>query len=278
MRSVTRARLSRPRSPRLPVAATSFFAAPYVLRETVHHGFAANRTTISSVFAGQSGEQPMTPSWPTAARQRRRATGDNGAVTDRLQRSFYDEVGGAETFRSDRVAVLPAGPRGRDPATAVPRRTISTAPRNGCGCSSSSTGAARAPTPTSAAIPGCGCVMRRSGSASIERDAWLRCMHTAVAEIDAQTLDDAAPPSVARLSGDGRAVHGQLPVLTPGHRPNDWPRGDGRFANCARRPLLATTCCGTMAQRDRTPTLVVERRLLSGLSALVPRQQRRRRR
>jgi len=24
----------------------------------------------------------------------------------------------------------------------------------------------------------------------IERDAWLRCMHTAVAEIDAQTLDD----------------------------------------------------------------------------------------
>nr|WP_162877639.1 globin [Mycobacterium persicum] len=25
----------------------------------------------------------------------------------------------------------------------------------------------------------------------IERDAWLRCMHTAVASIDAQTLDDA---------------------------------------------------------------------------------------
>ena len=25
----------------------------------------------------------------------------------------------------------------------------------------------------------------------IERDAWLRCMHTAVAEIDSQTLDDA---------------------------------------------------------------------------------------
>jgi hemoglobin len=24
----------------------------------------------------------------------------------------------------------------------------------------------------------------------IERDAWLRCMHTAVAEIDSQTLDD----------------------------------------------------------------------------------------
>ena len=24
----------------------------------------------------------------------------------------------------------------------------------------------------------------------IERDAWLRCMHTAVAEIDAETLDD----------------------------------------------------------------------------------------
>jgi hemoglobin len=25
----------------------------------------------------------------------------------------------------------------------------------------------------------------------LERDAWLRCMHTAVASIDAQTLDDA---------------------------------------------------------------------------------------
>ncbi len=25
----------------------------------------------------------------------------------------------------------------------------------------------------------------------LERDAWLRCMHTAVAEVDAQTLDDA---------------------------------------------------------------------------------------
>ena len=25
----------------------------------------------------------------------------------------------------------------------------------------------------------------------LERDAWLRCMHTAVAEIDSQTLDDA---------------------------------------------------------------------------------------
>jgi hemoglobin len=24
----------------------------------------------------------------------------------------------------------------------------------------------------------------------LERDAWLRCMHTAIAEIDAETLDD----------------------------------------------------------------------------------------
>ncbi|MDT5264519.1 MAG: hemoglobin, partial [Mycobacterium sp.] len=24
----------------------------------------------------------------------------------------------------------------------------------------------------------------------LERDAWLRCMHTAIAEVDAQTLDD----------------------------------------------------------------------------------------
>ena len=25
----------------------------------------------------------------------------------------------------------------------------------------------------------------------LERDAWLRCMHTAVAELDSETLDDA---------------------------------------------------------------------------------------
>ena len=47
----------------------------------------------------------------------------------------------------------------------------------------------------------------------IERDAWLRCMHTAVAEIDSQTLDDDAPQGAAGLSRDGRPFHGQLAVL-----------------------------------------------------------------
>ena len=39
----------------------------------------------------------------------------------------------------------------------------------------------------------------------IERDAWLRCMHTAVAEIDSQTLDDEhrGPRLVLRCLGCG---------------------------------------------------------------------------
>ena len=47
-----------------------------------------------------------------------------------------------------------------------------------------------------------------------ERDAWLRCMHTAVAEIDSADPRRRAPPGPARLPGDGRAVDGQLAVLT----------------------------------------------------------------
>ena len=33
-------------------------------------------------------------------------------------------------------------------------------------------------------------LMDRLGRGYLERDAWLRCMHTAVASIDSQTLDD----------------------------------------------------------------------------------------
>ena len=95
----------------------------------------------------------------------------------------------------------------------TPRR-ISTPPRSGCGCSSSSTGGARAPTPISAAIRGCGCGTARSRSGYIERDAWLRCMHTAVASIDSADPRRRTPQGAAGLSGDGRAVDGQLAVLT----------------------------------------------------------------
>ena len=36
----------------------------------------------------------------------------------------------------------------------------------------------------------------------IERDAWLRCMHTAVAEIDSQTLDDEHRKELLPVSRD----------------------------------------------------------------------------
>jgi len=131
----------------------------------------------------------MTSSWPTAARQRRRATGDNGAVTE-AARSFYDEVGGDETFRrivskfyqlvrEDEILrpIYPdddldgaeerlrmfleqywGGPRTYSDKRGHPRLRMRHAPF-------------------------------RIGF--LERDAWLRCMHTAVAEIDAHTMDDA---------------------------------------------------------------------------------------
>ena len=50
----------------------------------------------------------------------------------------------------------------------------------------------------------------------LERDAWLRCMHTAVAEIDCADPRRRAPQGAAGLPGDGRAVDGQLAVLSRG--------------------------------------------------------------
>ena len=44
-----------------------------------------------------------------------------GVVTQ-AQRSFYDEVGGDDTFHAIVSRFYAAGPRGRDPAAAVPRR------------------------------------------------------------------------------------------------------------------------------------------------------------
>jgi hemoglobin len=113
---------------------------------------------------------------------------DNEAVTD-VQRSFYEEIGGAETFqaivsrfyqlvREDEILrpIYPpddldgaeerlrmfleqywGGPRTYSDQRGHPRLRMRHAPF-------------------------------RIGF--LERDAWLRCMHTAIAEVDAQTLDD----------------------------------------------------------------------------------------
>ena len=49
----------------------------------------------------------------------------------------------------------------------------------------------------------------------IERDAWLRCMHTAVASIDSADPRRRAPQGAAGLSRDGRPLDGQLAFLGP---------------------------------------------------------------
>ena len=54
----------------------------------------------------------------------------------------------------------------------------------------------------------------------IERDAWLRCMHTAVASIDAQTLDDEHRRELLQYLEMAAHSHGQLAVLM-GDR-TDW--------------------------------------------------------
>jgi hemoglobin len=82
------------------------------------------------------------------------------------QRSFYDEVGGHDTFRTlvsrfyqlvrEDEILLPLYPSDELDAAEVRLRMRHAPFRIGY----------------------------------IERDAWLRCMHTAVAEIDSQTLDD----------------------------------------------------------------------------------------
>ena len=84
--------------------------------------------------------------------------------------------------RGHHRAVLCRSRARRSLAPDVPRG----GPRPGCPppeCSWSSTGAGRTPTPTNAAIHGCACDTRRTTSAPSRRDAWLRCMTTAIAEI-----------------------------------------------------------------------------------------------
>jgi hemoglobin len=112
-----------------------------------------------------------------------------GHVTD-LQRSFYDEVGGAETFhaivgrfyqlvREDEI-LRPLYPDEDLDAAEVRLRMFLEQYWGGPRTYSDQRGHPR--------------LRMRHAPFKIgflERDAWLRCMHTAVAEIDAKTLDDA---------------------------------------------------------------------------------------
>ena len=129
----------------------------------------------------------MTPLRFAATRRRGRATVDNGAVTQGV-RSFYDEVGGDETFRTivakfyqlvrEDEILRPLYPD--DELDAAEERLFLEQYWGGPRTYSDQRGHPRLR-------------MRHAPFriGFLERDAWLRCMHTAVAEIDAQTLDDA---------------------------------------------------------------------------------------
>ena len=108
---------------------------------------------------------------------------------DQEQQSFYDAVGGAETFRKivsrfyEQVAedeiLRPLYPEDDLPGAEDRLRMFLEQYWGGPRTYSDQRGHPRLR-------------MRHSPFriGFIERDAWLRCMHTAVAEIDADTLDD----------------------------------------------------------------------------------------
>jgi hemoglobin len=112
-----------------------------------------------------------------------------GTVTD-VQRSFYDEVGGADTFRAivgrfyqlvrEDEILRPIYPEEDLDAAEVRLRMFLEQYWGGPRTYSDQRGHPRLR-------------MRHAPFriGFLERDAWLRCMHTAVAEIDASTLDDA---------------------------------------------------------------------------------------
>ena len=122
----------------------------------------ARRAAASVTGAGTSpgAGAPTTPSTrrrtPARPPQNRRTGRDPPPPP-----SFYDEVGGRDTF----VRLVHEFYRGvaDDPVLRpmYPRRT-SVLPRTGCGCSSSSTGAVPRRTATSADIRGCACATCRS--------------------------------------------------------------------------------------------------------------------
>jgi hemoglobin len=112
-----------------------------------------------------------------------------GTVTN-VQRSFYDEVGGAETFRSlvsrfyqlvrEDEILRPLYPDDELDAAEERLRMFLEQYWGGPRTYSDQRGHPRLR-------------MRHAPFriGFIERDAWLRCMHIAVADIDAETLDDA---------------------------------------------------------------------------------------
>ena len=136
------------------------------------------------MFAGQSREHRVTrPAGRPAA-----ATRHNGGVTQ-PQRSFYDEVGGHDTFhaivsrfyqlvREDEI-LLPLYPEGDLDGAEVRLRMFLEQYWGGPRTYSEQRGHPRLRMRHAPFVIG-----------YIERDAWLRCMHTAVAEVDSQTLDD----------------------------------------------------------------------------------------
>lgn len=118
-----------------------------------------------------------------------RRVGDNGRVTQSA-RSFYDEVGGHDTFativskfyelvRDDEI-LRPLYPE--EDLDGAEHRLLTFLEQywGGPRTYSDQRGHPRLR-------------MRHNPFriGFLERDAWLRCMHTAVAEVDAQTLDDA---------------------------------------------------------------------------------------
>jgi hemoglobin len=111
------------------------------------------------------------------------------AMDSTTQQSFYDAVGGADTFhkivstfyglvREDEI-LLPLYPEGDLDAAEVRLRMFLEQYWGGPRTYSDQRGHPR--------------LRMRHAPFRIgpfERDAWLRCMHTAVASIDSQTLDD----------------------------------------------------------------------------------------
>ena len=112
----------------------------------------------------------------------------NGGVTDDPQ-TFYDAVGGAETFRTivsrfyelvrEDEVLLPLYPPDELDEAEVRLRMILEQYSGGPRTYGEQRGHPRLR-------------MRHAPFriGFLERDAWLRCMHTAVASIDSQTLDD----------------------------------------------------------------------------------------
>ena len=141
------------------------------------------------MFAGQSNELPVTSPRFAAARQVGSPAGDNGTVTNGA-RSFYDEVGGAETFRAivskfyelvrEDEILRPLYPDDELDAAEVRLRMFLEQYWGGPRTYSDQRGHPR--------------LRMRHAPFKVgpfERDAWLRCMHIAVDEVDAQTLDAA---------------------------------------------------------------------------------------